>query len=303
MAITCETTARHGWGDLRVLSNGAIELAALCSVGPRILHFGPVGGPSVLKEFEADRGADSGAWRAIGGHRFWHAPEAQPRTYTPDFEPVDAQFDGAVLRLRPPRESATGIRKEIDIAMDPTRARVHVVHRLVNEGPWPIECAPWALTVMRPGGVAILPQEPFRPHPDALLHARPVVVWPYTDMSDPRWTWGRRLIQLRQDAARPAPQKVGVYATAGWGAYLLDGLLFLKAFPAIAGAKYPDAGCNTELFTNDEMIEVESLGPLETLEPGQASRDHAELWTIRPFAPPADEDDLAEALAAIASEE
>jgi hypothetical protein len=44
-------------------------------------------------------------------------------------------------------------------------------------------------------------------------------------------------------------------------------------------ATYPDMGCNAEVFTNDWMLEVESLSPMLTLEPG-ASADHVETWRL-----------------------
>ena len=47
----------------------------------------------------------------------------------------------------------------------------------------------------------------------------------------------------------------------------------------IPGATYPDFGCNVELFTNADMLEVESLAPLVTLDPGQET-EHVERWFL-----------------------
>ncbi|HVL53051.1 MAG TPA: hypothetical protein VM344_02185 [Vitreimonas sp.] len=98
-------------------------------------------------------------------------------------------------------------------------------------------------------------------------------------MSDPRWTWGRRYIQLRQDPAAGSKLKAGVRNTRGWAAYVLAGEAFVKEYRFVAGATYPDMGCNTELFTDPEMLELESLGPLTRLEPG-GHVDHVERWTL-----------------------
>jgi hypothetical protein len=38
-------------------------------------------------------------------------------------------------------------------------------------------------------------------------------------------------------------------------------------------------GCNTELFTNADMLEVESLGPLVILPPGRRV-EHVEDWFL-----------------------
>jgi hypothetical protein len=43
--------------------------------------------------------------------------------------------------------------------------------------------------------------------------------------------------------------------------------------------EYPDFGCSVEIFTNAAMLEVETLGPLTTLEPGSAV-EHIEQWSL-----------------------
>jgi hypothetical protein len=91
-----------------------------------------------------------------------------------------------------------------------------------------------ALTVMAPGGRAIIPQEVYGPHPEFLLPARPLVLWRYTDMGDPRFTWGRRFIQLRQDRKSTAPLKLGALNTLGWAAHENGGRLFVNGLPAAA---------------------------------------------------------------------
>lgn len=62
---------------------------------------------------------------------------------------------------------------------------------------------------MRYGGVTILPQEPFRSHDEYLLPARPMTLWHYTDLSDPRGSFGKRFIRLRTDDTMEIPQKIG----------------------------------------------------------------------------------------------
>ena len=55
--------------------------------------------------------------------------------------------------------------------------------------------------------------------------------------------------------------------------------LFIKTFDYVEGEKYPDLGCNFETFTNNEMLEIESLSPLKTLAPGE-SVSHTEHWYL-----------------------
>jgi hypothetical protein len=132
---------------------------------------------------------------------------------------------------------------------------------------------------MAAGGTAVIPHEPFRHHTEQLLPARPLVLWSYTDMTDHRWTWGKELIHLMQDSNAKGPQKIGALNTPGWAAYVNAGQLFIKQFPSVPDADYPDFGCNCELFTNHRMLELESLSPLKTLNRGGAI-DHEERWIL-----------------------
>ncbi|HPQ14376.1 MAG TPA: hypothetical protein PLP04_04055, partial [Bryobacteraceae bacterium] len=64
-----------------------------------------------------------------------------------------------------------------------------------------------------------------------------------------------------------------------WAAYLLGTDLFLKQTTADPARTYPDFGCSFETFTNNEMLEIETLGPLTKVEPGKAA-EHTERWSL-----------------------
>jgi hypothetical protein len=202
-----------------------------------------------------------------------------PRTYSSDFEPVEYTWQNNVLKLIQKTEPENGIQKEIEISIQ--EKVVHLTHRLINRNVWPIELAPWCLSVMAAGGRLIVPQEEFIPHPDVLTPARPLVLWHFTRMNDPRFTWGDRLIQLREDSQFDSKQKFGIRNAQGWAAYELGTDLFIKSALLISGAEYPDMGCNFEFFTMPGLLEVESLGPLVKLEPNTAT-EHKETWWLIP---------------------
>lgn len=98
-------------------------------------------------------------------------------------------------------------------------------------------------------------------------------------MTDPRWMWGKKYVQLRQDSSAKSPQKIGAGVSQGWGAYVNGDRLFIKRFLYLPTSPYPDHGSNLEIFTNERMLEVESLSPLATLEPGE-SIIHREDWYL-----------------------
>ncbi|MCX7984167.1 MAG: DUF4380 domain-containing protein [Bacteroidetes bacterium] len=268
------------WDHCLRLANTEIELIITLDVGPRIIRFGFIEDRNEFQEYpEHVALRNDGNYHSYGGHRLWVAPEVEGWTNHPDNNPVSWTLDANLLTCTAQPETRTKLQKSITLSIDSTRNRVQVIHTITNVGEYERVLAPWAITVMAPGGRAIIPQEPFIPHPQRVLPVRPLVLWSYTDMQDKRWTWGSRFIQLRQDTTLHAPQKVGARISQGWAAYYNNGHLFLKLFPCFADAQYPDFGCNAELFTNHRMLEVESLGPLVALKP-QATVSHTETWYL-----------------------
>jgi len=268
-----------GWPNCIRLSNGEVELIATTDVGPRLIRFGFVGGQNVFYNHAETLGKTGGdGWQNYGGHRLWHAPEIQPRTYAPDNGPVEHSWDGAVLTLRNV-EPDNRLAKEMRVTLAAAEPRVDVVHRITNLGPWPIELAPWALSVMAQRSRAIFPQEDSKPRGEDLLPTRRLALWPYADMSDPRYTWGRRYIQIRQDPTARSPQKIGLLNTKGWAACVLDGQAVVVRYPYRPEATYADLGVNTESYTDPNILEIETLGPLARIEPG-AVAEHRESWLL-----------------------
>ena len=264
------------------LSNGKVEVIATTDIGPRIIGYRLEGSENILAELGPDAvvKTELGDWHPWGGHRLWHAPESMPRSYVPDNSPIKAELVGEdAIRLIQPTETATGIQKEILVRLAPEGTCVSLVHKLTNKGLWAVELAPWALTIMRGGGTTIIPQEPYIPHEEKLLPARPMVLWHYTDLTDPRWTFLKKYICLRTDEKLNHPQKIGVLNKQGWAAYLRNDLLFVKRIPFVEGATYPDMGCNCETYTAGTFMEIESLGPMTRLDPG-GSIEHTEQWFL-----------------------
>lgn len=270
----------HGWPNCYRLSNNVVELVVTSDVGPRIIRFAFNGEANEFYEDPATRGLMGGDdWRLYGGHRLWHAPEIDGRTNAPDNAPVTIEPHQSGLRVIQMAETAAvHIQKEMDITLAADHAYVHIVHRLRNTGAWPVELAPWSLSVMAGGGRAIIPLPPRGTHPEDLLPTGNLVLWAYADMADPRWTWGRQYILLQQ-RADGTPQKIGLGSAEGWLAYANQGHLFVKTHRYVAGADYPDKGSSVEVFTNSDMLEMETLGPITTLAPG-AAVEHVEQWYL-----------------------
>jgi hypothetical protein len=261
------------------LSNGQVEVVVTTDIGPRIARYAFVGGENILADLRGSIEKKT-EWQGWGGHRLWIGPEDRVRSYGPDNDPIQHEKVGANgVRLTQPVEPGSKIQKEIVVTLDATGTGVTIEHRLTNRGSAATELAPWALTIMNGGGTALVPHEPYKRHQDALLPARALVLWHYTDLADPRFQHGPGFIRLSTDAQMKEPQKIGVMNKAGWAGYFRQGQLFVKRIPWKEGAAYPDHGSNTEVFTQSTFIEVESLGPLQTLKPGETAV-HTERWFL-----------------------
>ncbi len=94
------------------LSNGGVEVVVTTDVGPRIIRYAFVGEENLLGETPDDIvKTDLGVWKPWGGHRLWTAPEAMPRSYSPDNEPVAFTIEGSTIRLVQPVEPRTMSRR------------------------------------------------------------------------------------------------------------------------------------------------------------------------------------------------
>lgn len=263
------------------LRNGAVEAIVTTDVGPRIIRYGFPNEENILGEVpDSIIKTALGDWRPFGGHRLWTAPEANPRSYAPDNDPVEYEIENKnSIRLIQRAEPPTYIEKEMSVALDTEGSGLRVHHKLMNKNLWGIDVAPWALTIMNDGGVVILPQEEYRSWDEYLLPARQMVLWHYTDLSDPRWSFTKNYLTLKTDSERAAPQKIGIANKQGWAAYHRQQTLFIKRAAYQEGAVYPDYGSSYEVYTAGSFIELETLAPIHHLEPGETA-EHVERWNL-----------------------
>jgi len=255
-------TEYAGWPNCYRLTNGDVELVVTTDVGPRVIRCGFAGGQNLFKEFRDQLGKSGEPdWQPRGGHRLWLAPESVALSYGLDNSPVEASVQEDSITLTQPVEKETGFQKQMTVKLAPYG--IEVVHRLRNTSAFPITVAPWALTMMAPGGTVVTAFPPRGQHPQAQQPTNPLVMWGYTNFSDPRWTLTEKYMILRQDPLATSAVKAGLWNRDTWQAYLLGADLFVKSAAAIKGPEaYPDMGCSLETFTNRDFLEMETLGPL-----------------------------------------
>ena len=295
--VTVEEVEYKGWKHNLKIGNGDAELIVTLDVGPRVISYKPAGGKNVFAEFEDQLGkSGEKTWQIRGGTRLWVGPEDVTRTYYPDNGPVkyselvttNGDHYGDVI-FTPAPEKEYGIQKTLEVSIAPKGSAVKLVYHITNISDKPTDLAAWLPSVMAPGGVEVIPLPAHHPHPGPVKpETKPsdygpsvtMILWPYFEFTDKRWSFGDKYITLRQDGKK-GPTKLGFGHRLGWVGYLNGGTLFVKRFGYQEGATYPDNGCNYETFTKEEFLEMESLAPVVTLKPGEKA-ELVENWELTP---------------------
>lgn len=285
-------TIKHSGLECVALSNSTVELLVTQSVGPRIISLKYNNGENIFADlpdltFESIPGE---TYHFYGGHRLWYAPEVIPLTYMPDNQPVEITPTQNGLLAVQPIETQTGIEKSIQISMVDDFPQIILQHMITNRGLGTVTCAPWAITQLKKGGVAILPQSQsptgFRPN-------RSLAIWPYTDFNCPQVNWGNRYILVHPEIKEPF--KIGFPNPQGWLAYWLGGILFVKRAAYQAQEEYYDLGSSSECYCNSYFLELETLAPISVLEPGD-SVTHIETWELYPDIDYPDNEEVVESM-------
>jgi len=252
------------------IENKFLRLDYLTTTGPRIvgLYAHGVEGNLFAETPDVHWPTPHGEFYVRGGHRLWTAPEDPFHTCPEEGVSVVEEKDKVVLKSS---VDASGLEKKISFRLDENR--VHLAHRITWHGDKPIEFAPWAITQLQLGGMAILPLS----SSEGLGPNRNLVFWPYSQIQDERFELHDDMILLYGQAAEAF--KVGNLNKHGWIACTLGKALFVKRFSISDSQSYPDLGCNVEAYVNDVCIELETLGPLAKLNPNE-SVTHEETWEV-----------------------
>jgi hypothetical protein len=256
----------HGQPTRRI-ANEHVWLEVLSAAGPRIIRLGLAGSDDNVLAETPDAGWQTphGRYELFGGHRLWFAPEDPNLVAVPDSRGLALTSSENGVQLTGQADPATGLVRSIAIELDPTSAAVELRHKLANTGRDSIELAPWSITQLPLGGVATLPQ----PHVTAEHVVQPnrlLVLWPYASWDDPRLVLADGACSVRGDAGLAL--KVGTFVPGGRVSYSRNGVTLTKLFEPIPDVRHADLGCNVEVYTDERFLELEVLGPLAQLAPG-----------------------------------
>jgi hypothetical protein len=276
----------HGYTHAWRLDNGLIEAVIVPEIG-RLMHLSLKGGSNVLWVNDQLMGTrldgKQTAWINLGGDKSWPSPEAEWGRYTGDkswFPP--RAFDGLpalayatnqTVVMVSPVDSHYGIRVIREFEMAPRGPVLTVRTRYERLSGDPSRVGIWIITQLGE------PEAIFIPLPGATNAAQSCVALsrtlpPSLTLATNGW------LALKRDP-RDA-YKIGTSAsTLIWVGK--ETVVRIDS-PRLAGADYPDRNSSAEVYTNGgelEYVELEMLGPLYRLAPGQ-SISQTNTYTLHP---------------------
>lgn len=266
--------------DCVKIQNQSIELIVSKQVGIRILSLRLRNGKNLfaeLPEFRLEHPSRKGV-NLLGGHRLWHAPQCVERTHLPDDQPVEIHPSKQGIEIVQPTEPQTGIQKKIKISLPDNSPSLVVEHSLKNNGLWNVETALWAITMLKPGGVAILPQNTHKTDKAGVVPNRNIVLWPFTNIASPNILWGNQYILVKTNLHNEQ-MKLGYANFRQWLAYHIDNTLFVKKASFYPEKEYFDMLSSSHFYAQDEFSELETLSHKQVICPG-SEITHTEEWHI-----------------------
>jgi hypothetical protein len=189
--------------------------------------------------------------------------------------------DARSASLRTDPEPVSGLALLWEVRLDASTRTLHLRHGLRNHGSTTRRLAAWTLIagLSSPRMHALLLRDPGSNAPALRVHAHdgsdtanPIraepVIWDIPgvhDLPDAMHLDGPALVDQ-------AELKVGLRATDGRAALVLDDTVLLSQVDATAAGPYPEGDLNLTTFRSADILEIEHVGPLSDVAPG------ATLW-------------------------
>ncbi|MDD4019221.1 MAG: hypothetical protein PHV28_14910 [Kiritimatiellae bacterium] len=188
-------------------------------------------------------------------------------------------------RLTSQRDRLSGLKVTRSFALTPDSPRLRVEQRVFNDSARQVVCCHWSRTLATGGGIALIPLSPCSRFPRHYIRFGPGPVINFRP-EDPNIRVREGFLEI---LGTPRQPKLGMDSAEGWFSYLTrSGLLFTKRYTVAPDRVYGEVASLTISiwYYKDEMCELEPIGPLERLSPGE-SFSFSEEWELHPWRYPA----------------
>jgi hypothetical protein len=140
-------------------------------------------------------------------------------------------------------------------------------------------CSHWSRTFVKGGGISLTPLAQNGRYPKGYLIYGPGNVMDYMPIQEPNIRVRDGILEITGTPSRP---KFVMDGDAGWLAYITtENQLFIKKYKVYPERVYGEMAASTTsvYYFMDQFCEVEPLGPMETLKPGEEA-SFTERWFL-----------------------
>jgi hypothetical protein len=279
------TITYFGYDNCIVLENATTRVV-LTEHGGRILEYAHQGNNAIYLNPEQKgwifEGEDSYFEGPTGG-RFDIGPETTiPAHLNLWAGPWQMSITGPrSARLISVEDEATGVQLIRDVELDEHSSHLHVTQTIKNISEVEKHWAHWSRTFGTGGGIVLIPLTPESRFPNKYIMYGPGAVINYLPEDDHL----RARDGFIEVLGTPAQPKLGMDSFAGWFAYAeKNDLLWVKRYATYPDRPYKEmAGLTISIwYYQDQMTELEPIGPRENIAPGQSS-SFTEDWWLLPY--------------------
>ena len=276
-----KTTDFGIYQDCPVLENQSTRVVFCPQVGGRVLEYSLRGENALfVSQYEMTGEESSIGRKSPSAGRFDIGPEKTVAKRTESFfGPWSVEKTGALsLRMTSQHGSLTGVTLIRDFQLDPNSSRLICKQTIFNTSDSTRQNCHWSRTFANKAGIVLIPLEGFPRFPKRYV----------------RYDGGGLQMAPQDDNIRirdgfleivgpPSSPKLGMDSYAGWLAHQQpSGLLFIKQFPTYPNRNYCElAGLTISTWSPEtgHTVELEPIGPSETLAPGEKA-SFTEIWSL-----------------------
>jgi len=278
------TQTYRGWDECLIMEASGVKAIVAPAIGGRIVHYS-VGGENIIFENPASFGKTLGNTQTnfwVGGYQCDIGPELRG---IPDHEALwmglykwHLPRDFAV-QVTSERDQNVGVQIEKEILIEPGSGDLGITQTMRNVSNKEVAYCLWDRTLCKNDGFAFFPLNK-RSRFKAGWSLRRTVAGKYVyDGTSPGAPNVKILKNILVARCEGPPTKVGADSDAGWIAYVLGRMLFVKYFPYMPEGNYSDGGNSVELYFDERVAELEPLSPEVTLRPNE-TYSFPEKWTL-----------------------
>lgn len=185
------------------------------------------------------------------------------------------------------QDTSTGVQLIRKFRLDEKTSRLEFTQIIRNVSQETRSYCHWSRTFAKGGGISLTPVNENSRYPRGYLIYSPNNVMDYLPADEPNVAVRQGILEITGPPVRP---KFVIDCPDGWLAYISrDNQLFIKKFMVFPDRQYGEMAANNASiwYYKEQMCEIEPIGPMEILEPGEEA-SFTEVWWLLDYDYPVD---------------